>query len=247
MITRDCPIPKVFKPMSRFSIIFKLMDKMAKEKSVAYFYDDIEEVMEAYRFDDNGTLVCQGKAPQKEACGVSEDRWHPLQDAPNSTHDTLFYRGILVTEYEFEHFSYPYKVDMIDRALKFATMAHEGQLDKDGLPYILHPITVGLRYGKTQNQKIVGLLHDVVEDTPYTFNDIRFQGFSENIIEALMLLTHQKEVSYDDYLKRIKESGNKLAISVKINDLTHNLQRGKAGGHEKQVKKHTAALKYMQS
>lgn len=129
--------------------------------------------------------------------------------------------------------------------MKLAMKAHEGQTDLDGLPEVLHPITVGLIYGKTDDEKIVGLLHDVIEDTSYTLDDLREQGFSEDVIAALYLLTHTKDMTYDEYLKRIKESDNQLAIAVKINDLTHNLKRGEAGGHTKQVEKHTKAMKYM--
>lgn len=126
----------------------------------------------------------------------------------------------------------------IEKAMKLAYEAHDGQVDLDGNPVIFHPVTVAL-LGKTKEETIVGLLHDVVEDTDYTFADLEDMGFSENVIDALKLLTHEKGVPYEDYIRRIGESGNALAINVKRNDLTHNLCRGKKGGHEKQVKKHT--------
>ena len=132
----------------------------------------------------------------------------------------------------------------IEKALFVALAAHKGQQDLDGNPAILHPITVALA-GRTDKEKIVGLLHDVVEDTDYTFDDLRHIGFDKEIIEALQLLTHSEEMSYQDYVQRIKDSGNSLALAVKLNDLHHNLQRGRAGGHTRIVEKHEKALEQL--
>ena len=134
----------------------------------------------------------------------------------------------------------------IDEAIALAAKAHAGVKDLDGKPYILHPLAVGLA-GKTENEVICGILHDVVEDTDYTFDDLLAMGFSVEVVDTLRLLTHDKSEPYMDYVKRILESGNKTALAVKINDLNHNLARGKAGGHTKQVEKHTRALEYIQS
>lgn len=79
---------------------------------------------------------------------------------------------------------------------------------------------------------ITGLLHDAVEDSSLTFDDLRKEGVDEEIITALQLLTHDKEkMSYEDYVQNIAESGNQLAIHVKLHDLEHNLARGRAGNH----------------
>lgn len=133
-------------------------------------------------------------------------------------------------------------MNQIDIAVNIAAKAHAGQLDKDNNPVILHPLTVGMA-GKTELEKVVGFLHDVVEDTEYTFEDLRGEGISEEAIDTLRLLTHTKDTPYDEYLDKIISSGNKTAINVKLNDLTHNLQRGRAGGHWEIVKKHEAAYK----
>lgn len=135
-------------------------------------------------------------------------------------------------------------VNDIEKAAQMALIAHREQRDLDGDPVFLHPMSVALE-GKTDDEKIVGFLHDVVEDTEYAFDDIRSVGFAEHIIEALELLTHEESMTYEEYLQRIKESGNRLVLAVKLNDLHHNLQRGRAGMHEKQVTKHEKALQYL--
>lgn len=134
----------------------------------------------------------------------------------------------------------------IDKAIEFAARAHAADYDLDGNPTILHPLAVGMM-GSTEAERIVGFLHDVVEDTKYSFEDLIDEGFSEEVIEALRLLTHDKDTPYMTYLEQICLSGNMTAIHVKINDLKHNLARGRAGGHTKCVEKHTEALAYMES
>ena len=129
----------------------------------------------------------------------------------------------------------------IEEALRIAIEAHEGQKDLDGNPVILHPMTVALA-GRNREEQIAGLLHDVVEDTGFTFEDLLQRGVDETIVDALRLLTHTKDMSYDEYLNRIATSGNDIAIHIKYNDLCHNLKRGRAGGHIKQVMKHEKAL-----
>lgn len=129
----------------------------------------------------------------------------------------------------------------IEDALRLAVEAHEGQKDLDGNPVILHPMAVGLA-GRNREEIIAGLLHDVVEDTGFTFEDLLVRGVDEPIVEALRLLTHTKDMPYEDYVKRIAQSGNDIAIHVKYNDLCHNLKRGRAGGYWNIVAKHEKAL-----
>ena len=133
----------------------------------------------------------------------------------------------------------------IEDALRLAVDAHDGQKDLDGNPVILHSMTVGLA-GRNREEIIAGLLHDVMEDTNYTFDDLLRKGVEEKIVDALRLLTHTDDLLYDEYVKRIAESGNSIAIHVKYNDLCHNLQRGRAGGHWKIVAKHDKALAIIQ-
>jgi (p)ppGpp synthase/HD superfamily hydrolase len=107
----------------------------------------------------------------------------------------------------------------LERALQIAVQAHGGQKDKNGAPYIFHPIRVMMRC-KSERAKIIALLHDVVEDTTVTFAHLKVQGFSEEIVASLQLLTHEHGVSYDDYVTHIME--DPVAMEVKIADLEDN-------------------------
>ena len=115
----------------------------------------------------------------------------------------------------------------IDTALQIATKAHAGQLDRNGYPAILHPITVGMM-GHTDEEKIAGFLHDVIEDSDYTLEDLRQAGIPIGVVNALKWLTHTKETPYFSYIQAIIQSGNPIALQVKYNDLQHNYARGKA-------------------
>ena len=109
----------------------------------------------------------------------------------------------------------------LERAIQIATEAHKGQLDKSGRDYIGHPLRV-MAMGKTEDEKIVGVLHDVIEDTGWTFEMLEAEGFSREVIEALRCVTKLSEnENYDDFIERVKK--NPLAVAVKINDLTDNM------------------------
>ena len=109
----------------------------------------------------------------------------------------------------------------LQRAIEIATEAHKGQYDKAGNDYIGHPLRV-MEMGKTENEKIVGVLHDVVEDTDWTFEALAAEGFSEEVIAALRCVTKLSEnENYDDFIERVKK--NPLAAAVKINDLSDNM------------------------
>ena len=109
----------------------------------------------------------------------------------------------------------------LQRAIEIATEAHKGQFDKSGKDYIGHPLRV-MEMGKTEEEKIVGVLHDVIEDTDWTFETLAYEGFSKEIIDALRCVTKLSEnENYDDFIERIKK--NPLAVAVKINDLSDNM------------------------
>jgi (p)ppGpp synthase/HD superfamily hydrolase len=109
----------------------------------------------------------------------------------------------------------------LERAVEIAVEAHAGQLDKAGKEYIGHPFRV-MEMGKTEDEKIVGVLHDVVEDTPWTFDMLQAEGFSSQVIAALRCVTKVSEnENYDDFIERVRK--NPLAAAVKINDLTDNM------------------------
>jgi hypothetical protein len=110
-------------------------------------------------------------------------------------------------------------VATIEKALQIAAKAHEGQRDKEGLPYILHPLRVMMTVAGEEAQ-IVAVLHDVIEDTPVTAEDLRVAGFSEEIIAAVLCVTHRKDRPYADYVVGCK--GNAIARKVKLADLEDN-------------------------
>lgn len=104
-------------------------------------------------------------------------------------------------------------------ALQIAQKAHVGQVDKAGKDYILHPITVS-SYMDTDTEKAIAYLHDVLEDTNVTADDLR-TIFSNEIVDAVIILTHRKDESYFEYIQRVSKSN--LAKKIKVADLLHNL------------------------
>ena len=109
----------------------------------------------------------------------------------------------------------------LPRAIEIATEAHKGQFDKAGNEYIGHPLRV-MEMGRTEEEKIVGVLHDLVEDTDWTFEMLEAEGFAPEIIAALKCVTKLSEnENYDAFIERVRK--NPLATAVKINDLTDNM------------------------
>lgn len=99
--------------------------------------------------------------------------------------------------------------------------AHAGQVDKAGMPYIGHVMRV-MQAGKTIDEKIVGVLHDVVEDTTWTFDALLAEGFPVHIVDALRCVTKlSDDEPYESFINRVKT--NPLVVAVKINDLTDNM------------------------
>ena len=107
----------------------------------------------------------------------------------------------------------------IEKALQIAAKAHEGQKDKEGLPYILHPLRVMMAV-QGEDAQIAAVLHDVVEDTPVTVDDLRAAGFGEQVLAAVQCVTHRKDEPYADYVVRCK--ANDIARRVKLADLEDN-------------------------
>ena len=104
------------------------------------------------------------------------------------------------------------------KAMEIAYKAHHGQVDKSGVPYIFHPIHLAEQMD-TEDECIVALLHDVVEDTEMTFEQLE-RDFSETVIQALKLVTRDKNEDYMQYVEKIKM--NPIAKKVKLADLHHN-------------------------
>lgn len=110
---------------------------------------------------------------------------------------------------------------LLAKAIILALKAHEGQVDKSGMPYAGHIMRV-MAVGRMVDEKIVGVLHDVVEDTDWTFDALLNEGFPEHIVEALRCVTKLSDNEpYDEFIERVKT--NPLAVAVKINDLTDNM------------------------
>lgn len=105
------------------------------------------------------------------------------------------------------------------KAMKLAYEKHSGQFDRSGLPYIFHPFHLAEQMDD-EDSVIVALLHDVVEDTDTTFDDLESMGFSDRVIAAIKLLTRQDTTDYFEYVKKI--SADPIATMVKIADLKHN-------------------------
>ena len=116
------------------------------------------------------------------------------------------------------------------KALHICFCAHKDQMDKSGVPYVFHPFHVAERM-KDEDSTVAALLHDVVEDTDYTFEQLEAEGFGENVMEALRLLTHQSGVfTEEDYLQYVlKLKQNPIARAVKIADLEHNSDLSRFG------------------
>jgi len=110
--------------------------------------------------------------------------------------------------------------DLLETAIAIAVGAHHGQKDRNGAPYILHPLRVMARVD-TDAEKTVAILHDVVEDTGWTFEQLAKEGFPNEILEPLKCVTKREGENYEDFVKR--SASNELARRVKLADLEDNM------------------------
>lgn len=136
----------------------------------------------------------------------------------------------------------------LERAIEIAARVHAGRVDKGKSPYILHPLRVMLAVeGKTE--RIVAVLHDVIEDSEWTLSALEQEGFSPTVVEAVDALTHREGETYEEYVKRAGK--NRIARRVKIADLADNLDLGRIANPTKRdvarIEKYTKALTYLQS
>ena len=139
----------------------------------------------------------------------------------------------------------------LEDAIALAATHHKGQIDKAGQPYILHPLRVMANLGReaSETQRMAAVLHDIVEDTDVSFQDLRDQGFSEEVVQAVDALTkrpHEK----DDYMVAIQRvSQNETARRVKIADLTDNLDLSRipnpTAKDEARLEKYGVALQFL--
>ncbi len=133
------------------------------------------------------------------------------------------------------------------RAMALCFEAHKEQKDKSGMPYVFHPFHLAEEM-KTEDETVAALLHDVAEDTDITLEEIGEMGFSEAVMEALRLLTHEPGTPYMEYVRKIKE--NPVARAVKQADLKHNSDLTRLDNVDekalKRVEKYKEALKILE-
>ena len=123
--------------------------------------------------------------------------------------------------------------DETKKALKLCFEAHKNQVDKSGMPYVFHPFHVAEQM-TDEATTIVALLHDVVEDTDYTLEDLAAEGFGKDLLEAVALMTHEDDVPYLDYVAKLKD--NPIARAVKLADLAHNSDLSRIGEVDEETK-----------
>lgn len=134
----------------------------------------------------------------------------------------------------------------IELCLRIAMKAHAGQIDKVGLPVILHPLHVG-DMGETPIEVCVGFLHDSIEDADVTAESLLAAEVDKEIVDAVCLLTHDKSVPYMDYIQSLIDTDNRTAIRVKYNDLYHNFDRSETYGFKKQYLKYKNAISLIET
>lgn len=132
------------------------------------------------------------------------------------------------------------------KALKLCFEAHKEQTEKSGMPYVFHPFHLAEQM-QDEKSTIAALLHDIVEDTDYSFEDLRAFGFDDEVMDALVLLTHDDDVPYMTYVAAIKQ--NPIARAVKLADLQHNSDLSRLDIADEQAlqrkEKYSAAIKLL--
>ena len=116
--------------------------------------------------------------------------------------------------------------ELIYKSLEIVTRVFNDKVDKGGFPYVIHLLKV---YSGVSDylEKVCALLHDIIEDTDVTYDDLRMVGYNEEIIDILTILTKLKGEDYRDYINRIINSDNYHAMNIKLSDLRHNMDSGR--------------------
>jgi (p)ppGpp synthase/HD superfamily hydrolase len=120
-------------------------------------------------------------------------------------------------------------MNLLEKAIEIALRAHTGQKGKDGSPYILHPLRVMGRMA-TDEERMAAVLHDAVEDSELTLEDLRREGFPPEVLEAVRLMTHEEGIGYEEYVERLK--GDPMARRIKLADLEDNSDIRRLSGIE---------------
>lgn len=134
----------------------------------------------------------------------------------------------------------------LDKAIAISSRAHTGQIDKAGQPYILHPLRVMFKF-QNEHERIVAVLHDVIEDSEISLDDLKKLDFSTTIIEAIDCLTKRAGETYEEFISRV--SLNDLARKIKIEDIKDNMDLTRIGSINDidlaRIKKYHRALKFL--
>ncbi|MBF6649046.1 GTP pyrophosphokinase [Methylobacter sp. BlB1] len=134
----------------------------------------------------------------------------------------------------------------LDTAISISSRAHAGQIDKAGQPYILHPLRVMFKF-QSEHERIVAVLHDVIEDSEISLDDLKKLGFSTTIIEAIDCLTKRGGETYEEFISRV--SLNDLAKKIKIEDIKDNMDLTRIDSVNDidlaRIKKYHQALKFL--
>lgn len=133
--------------------------------------------------------------------------------------------------------------EVFETALEIAIKAHKGQVDKNGVAYITHPLAVAAQLD-TLELKTIALLHDTIEDTDVTAEYLIERGIPKELVEVIQLLTKPEDEEYESYLKRVRE--NPMVKAVKLADLAHNTSPERASGlNEKRKAKYDLAKRIL--
>ena len=183
-------------------IYFRLLDQLNKDEIVKQESRNIEY---QYSFGDEQWIRSSIMMMYRWA---DNDEYGQFEEIPEA-------EALMLLDSQRDKYN-----QLLELAIKVATEAHAGQVDKGGKPYINHPQAVAASLTNTE-YKIVAYLHDVCEDTSITFDDLKDMGFTYRIVNSIRLLTKTDELTYEEYLRRLRMDS--CARAVKMADLKHNM------------------------
>ena len=136
----------------------------------------------------------------------------------------------------------------LHKAITIACEAHQGQSSINGEPYILHPLRLLIK-AKSNEERIIAILHDVIEKTNISLEDLKNKGFDQNIISTIDSLSRRRSESYFDYIERLMQ--NKISIKIKLLDLADNIkmhsENNDNGIYDAKINQYKNALKQIRS
>ena len=136
----------------------------------------------------------------------------------------------------------------LHKAITIACEAHQGQSSINGEPYILHPLRLLIK-AKSNEERIIAVLHDVIEKTNISLADLKNKGFDQNIISSIDSLSRRRNESYIEYIERLMQ--NKISVKIKLLDLVDNIkihsENNKDGIYDAKINQYKNALKQIRS